>query len=142
MTPFDYREVQKQALKLLLVAFMLGGLFAVSCGRCDGLAAIAAEPEPTLTLSRAKWQQVMSTLVTRRIERDKALAKVKLLREQLRIERNASLSKLAAKDLEIGRLRKKCNAPPPCTEWKIATGAGIAATTICAAVLISREVVR
>lgn len=142
MTPFDYREVQKQALKLLLVAFMLGGLFAVSCGQCDGLVALGADPEPTLTLSRAKWQQVMSVLVTRRIERDKARAEVKLLREQMRIERNASLSKLAAKDIEIGRLRKKCNAPPPCTEWKVATGAGIAATAICATVLISREVVR
>lgn len=142
MTPFDYREVQRQAIKLLLVAFMLGGLFAVSCGRCDGVVALAADPEPTLTLSRSKWQQVMSTLVSRRIERDKARAEVKLLRDQLRIERNASLSKLAAKDIEIGKLRKKCSAPPPCTEWKIATGAGIAATAICTTMLISREVVR
>lgn len=140
MNPFDYRAVQKQALKLLLVAFMLGGLFAISCGQCDGLVALGADPEPTLTISQTKWRQVMSTLVDRRVERDKARAEVKMLREHLRIHSNACASKLVAKDLEIGKLRSQIR--PACTEWKVGVGAAVAATAICATVLVVREVAR
>ena len=137
MNPFDYRAVQWAAIRALLVAFLLGGLFALSCGDCG-----KARAEDSLTITAAKWREVMSVLTARRVERDKALAEVKLLREQRRLDQNACASKLAAKDLEIGQLRKKCSAPPSCTEWKIATGAGIAATAICTTVLISREVAR
>ena len=136
MNPFDYRQVQWAAIRALLVAFALGGLFAVSCGECG-----KARAGDSLTITAAKWREVMSVLASRRIERDKALAEVRLLREQRRLDQNACASKLAAKDIEIGKLRKQ-SAPPTCTEWKIATGAGIAATAICATVLVVREVAR
>lgn len=137
MNPFDYRQVQWAAIRALLVAFLLGGLFAVSCGECGKVRA-----DDSLTITAAKWREVMSALTTRRIERDKALAEVRLLREQRRLDQNACASKLAAKDIELGKLRRDFASPPRCVGWQVGTGVAIGVAGICGTVLVVREVTK
>lgn len=137
MNPFDYRAVQWAAIRALLVAFLLGGLFALSCGDCG-----KARAEDSLTITAAKWREVMSVLTARRVERDKALAEVKLLREQRRLDQNACASKLAAKDIELGKLRRNFASPSQCVGWQVGTGVAIGVAGICGAVLVVREVAK
>jgi hypothetical protein len=125
-----------------LLAFATGGMFALSCPSCG---VHATKPEETITLPRSEWSRVMTVLVTRREERDLATAQRDEARALLRIERNASLSKLAAKDLEIGSLRKQIAAitrSDRCVGWQVAAGVALGVAGACGVFLTVREVGR
>lgn len=125
-----------------LLAFSMGGMLALSCPSCGEL---RADPKPSLTLTHEKWAEVMRELVKRREERDVARAERDEARALLRIERNASLSKLAAKDLEIGSLRKQIatiSSSDRCVGWQVATGVSLGLAGACGVILTVREVGR
>jgi len=125
-----------------LLAFSLGGMFALSCPSCG---VVRADGKPTITLTHAKWAEVMRELVKRREERDIATAQRDEAMALLRIERNASLSKLAAKDLEIAGLRKQIAAitrSDRCVGWQVAAGVALGVAGACGVVLTVREVGR
>lgn len=121
-----------------LLAFAVGGMFALSCPSCG---VHATKSEPTITLPRSEWSRVMSVLVTRREERDLARAERDEARSLARIERNSCASKLVAKDLAIATVRKSCR-PPTCDGWKISTGVALGLAGVCAVTLTVREVAR
>lgn len=122
------------------IAFMLGGCLALSCPSCGDLRA----EDATVTLSRAKWLEVMRTLVQRRADLEKARAERDEARALIRIERNASLSKLTARDLEIAELRKQIaiTRSDRCVGWQVATGVALGVMGVCGVVLTVREVTK
>lgn len=125
-----------------LLAFSMGGMLALSCPSCGEL---RADPKPSLMFTHEKWAEVMRELVKRREERDVARAERDEARALLRIERNASLSKLATKDLEIGSLRKQIatiTRSDRCVGWQVAAGVALGVAGACGVILTVREVGR
>lgn len=147
-----YKQAQRTAWILLLVAFALGGLGALSCRTCDTTAQ-AAPQAATVTISRTEYLALANKLITLEEERNLARSEVKKLsgllgveqtkREHLiAIERNACASKLANERILQAKQKQACAKCPDCTGWKVGTGIGAGAVLVCAAVCVGREATR
>ena len=135
MNPFDYRQVQWAAIRALLV-FSLW----VGCLRCR----VVNAEKLAQGLAHDHGGEVARGDVCSRIKtngRDKALAEVRLLREQRRLGSKCVRVRSwpqGYRDREVEGSKARSHLQ----SGRSQPAQGIAATAICATVLISREVVR